>query len=780
MAYGSGRGLFLVGAALATLGCGGGRTGPTRDGGVSSSDASRAEGGLRDDGGALADGGAPAAGDAAIACTTPGEAARREPSLGSVAPGVPQLVAGDVDGDGDPDLLVASLPVAVLRQDRPGVFTRVEGPRALLASHRAVDLDGDGRRDLLGYVADDAAAIPTNLVVLAGDGHGAFRSGPSVGVFPWSGTLPPPAVVAQVTGDPRPDVVLIHDAGFGGGTQLVVQRQDGATFAEAQRLDAPETLRALHGPYDLDGDGDLDLLAATDKGARLVDNQGGRLAFGRRWERTDAEPAPMVADTDGDGDLDLVPTRLMAAARRAGVGGFVGARDMDGDGVLDLVGWGLGVRVLLDRGPDGHAAGEYPARAPQTAALIDGDGDGDEDVAVVVPHDGRVEILANRGDGTFARAGRPVASPPESMLATDVDGDGDLDLVVAGQTAVEILLNDGRGAFASGTTLRAADVVGPHGPAMHEGIAIGDFDGDGRPDLAVALQGGAVVVHRQVGALAYERGTVLRLLAPGEVGRPDIPAHLEALEAADLDGDGRLDLATTHAGPRGFAQVLWGNGDGTFAPGARLVLGDSPESLVTADVDRDGRLDLVAANEGSWPVYAQSGVMVLRNAGARAFAPDGPYAVGGWPDALAVGDLDGDGFPEIVTANARRRHETVARDEDSITVLRNDGAGRFVGRQELAVGAMPRAVAIADVDGDGRRDVVTGNAASDDVTVLRGDGAGKLEVAFTWPAGIGPQGIVVADFDGACGVDVVVASRGSAELTVLTSARRPGGPPRLP
>jgi len=171
--------------------------------------------------------------------------------------------------------------------------------------------------------------------------------------------------------------------------------------------------------------------------------------------------------------------------------------------------------------------------------------------------------------------------------------------------------------------------------------------------------------------------------------------------AADLDGDGDLDLATANESS-GSVSVLLGNGDGTFAAQTTYTVGDSPGPVFAADLDGDGDLDLATANSGS------NNVSVLLGSGDGTFAAQATYTAGD-PYSVYAADLDGDGDLDLATANYN---------SDNVSVLLGNGDGTFAEQTTYAAGDGTYSVFAADLDGDGDLDLATANVNSDNVSVL--------------------------------------------------------------
>ncbi len=341
--------------------------------------------------------------------------------------------------------------------------------------------------------------------------------------------------------------------------------------------------------------------------------------------------------------------------------------------------------------------------APQSVAVGDLDGDGDLDLAVAidtVETFDDVAVLLNSGDGTFAPPTLfSVGTVPKSLEMGDMDGDGDLDVAVVNQGSgdVSILLNNGNGTFAPEVFYATGD-----GP---QDVALGDLDGDGDLDVATANDGSddiSVLLNNGNGTLA-PRTTFA--VGPG-------PA---SLAMGDLDGDNDLDLAVGISSGNDRVSILKNFGNGTFAAPVDFSVGNFPwfESVALGDLDDDGDLDVVVANALELSVSVLLGNGDGTYADAVSFSTAGANA-SGLPLSIKMGDMDGDGDLDLVMAEG----PPIFAPSDSIAVLQNNGEGLFAPGINFPAGNTPLSLAIGDLDGDGDLDAVTANLLGDDVAVL--------------------------------------------------------------
>ncbi len=336
-----------------------------------------------------------------------------------------------------------------------------------------------------------------------------------------------------------------------------------------------------------------------------------------------------------------------------------------------------------------------------------------------------------------------VSQSSMDVEAVDLDGDGDLDLVVAGEFQTNVLLiNDGTGRFTDGSaglgTLPPVEVPGPLPPAHDsEDIAAEDFDGDGHVDLIFVSEDDVRYGRQNVHEYYRGRGDGTFERVYGVL--PDTEAN--AVEAADLTGDGHLDLVISGAGQD---RLLVGDGAGGFADetAARLPAESATGQDVEAvDVDGDGDLDLVVANEGGHRLWLNDG------AGHFSDATEGRLPPPGNVEARKVTpvDLDGDGDLDLYFSHVGWQGRLP---QDRLYL--NDGTGHFT---DVTLDRMPAEsetttdAKFADVDGDGDLDLVRVNLGP--LQILLGDGTGHFVDATgaVLPAPLVGAGVGVEPFD---------------------------------
>ncbi len=307
---------------------------------------------------------------------------------------------------------------------------------------------------------------------------------------------------------------------------------------------------------------------------------------------------------------------------------------------------------------------------------------------------------------------------------------------------------------------QGAEVTVENGPF---GLTTGDLDGDGDLDLVTANYGGG---PGSTVSLRLNDGTGQFLTPPN--GTLTVSTGPTAVVTADVDNDGDLDFLVACASANTVSLRLNdGNADFT-APltGAEIRVGTTPQYLALADIDADGDLDLLAVN------YTDSTVSVRLNDGTGLFTPPATgaeVAVGNGPGYLALADLDGDGDLDLLTANYTA--STVSR-------RLNDGTGQFrlpAGGAEIAVGAGPSRLVVADIDGDGDLDALTSDLTNNTVTVLLNDGAGTL-AAPTIGAFLAvppsPTSLAVGDMDADGDLDLLTCHASTDSVWMLLNDGR--------
>jgi FG-GAP-like repeat/RTX calcium-binding nonapeptide repeat (4 copies)/FG-GAP repeat len=419
----------------------------------------------------------------------------------------------------------------------------------------------------------------------------------------------------------------------------------------------------------------------------------------------------------------------------------------DSDVILALAG---NDSLLGDEGSDwlfGDAGGDVLTGSGGNDTLVGGTGnlatnDGDE-ADLLQGNSGDDWLFGNRGDDwLFGNRGDDTLEGGQGNdtlfggKQLDVLNGGDGDDVIYGDLAVsDDVTNFGR------TDYPANDAP--------SGISAADFDGDGDEDLVVANPG------FDPSFLTPSTGNTLSILRNNGDGTFAAPISITTGIApgalpADLDGDGDLDLAVSHAEEDNIS--IWKNdGLGNFTPFVTFATGDRPFISGAVDLDGDGDLDLLSNNSVGTDLNTANNfgnsLSIHFNDGNGNFSVATTLVVGQGLAGIATGDLDGNDALDLVTAN-----ET----EDTLSILLNDGNGTFTTPVKLGVGDRPTNVVAMDFDGDGDLDLANSNFGDDSVTVLIGNGDGTFAPAVRFFTNDVPGALKAADLDGDGDIDLAM------------------------
>ncbi len=478
----------------------------------------------------------------------------------------------------------------------------------------------------------------------------------------------------------------------------------------------------------------------------------------------------IVADFDNDGSLDLLSVDQLSGnlslVKGFGDGTFrriativAGGQpsgavylDVNADGKPDIVASNQLTRDVTVNLGDG--TGDFAPKIsssvsgnPVAIAAGDWNGDGKIDVATVTPLQTTMSILLGNGDGTFTLKGTPftIGSGPRKVVAGDfslpavttpplpVGKDGRLDLAVVNGTAstIQIWRGDGTGQFILSRTL-ATDL-------SPQSMVAADFNGDGNLDIAEANSTGESV-EVFLGAGNGTFGTPTRITPGfGPLG----------LAASDINKDGKLDLLVTLTEASGSGQLAEALGDGTgaFTVSATFNVGATPRAVVAGDFNKDGNLDVATANNTG------NNLSILQSVGAGAFLVAGKIVLpsGSFPAAVAVGDFNLDGKPDVVVAD-QFTNNVISAFGDCLGGFTPAGAANNVG-------ITPVTLAVADFNGDGDPDLVTANNSDNTISLLQNSGSGNFTVTNGILLGTvcdSPVAIATGEFSGDQHPDVAV------------------------
>jgi hypothetical protein len=613
--------------------------------------------------------------------------------------GQPRVSAlGDWNLDGKLDAVVANYypgAAVLMLGDGMGGFSfadRVPISTGFPVWVAVADVDGNG-------FLDAAVAISGHSVALF-RGLGGITLGVETDLD--LGVTPQTLAFGDLDGDGRPDLATGNfDPSQPHWTVSAAMNLGNGTFG------TPVTYTVGYDPQrvvitDLNHDAkpDLVVVCAYDLGLYVLLGDGaGRFADPVPYDSATNSHYVCVGDWNGDGHVDAATVNYPI-----GLTVFVG----DGNG-------GFRAPVRL------RTAGGYV----RTVAAGDWNRDGYSDVLACSASGNSITAYLGNGLGAFASTPViPTGASPQDVVTVDFDGDGVPDLaevnIVSGD--VWVYFGDGHGDFGDGAGGPGANAIYTIPPLSALGIAAGDLTGDGRPDLIVTANGhprAAVFTNNGSGGLV-------------QTSQFGIGASTSRLRLGDLNNDGLLDLVATQTYTYEY-QVLLGLGFGQFsAPNTYDLPEFGLNDMTLADLDGDGKLDLALTTTpiGSSDPYPSGRVGVKLGNGAGSFGPDVEYQVYQFAKSIKAADVDGSGTPDLIVGGSDYG--------GTITVRFNDGTGHFPTFADFACGfgGDPMALAVTDFDLDGVPDTATGDGTGAIAILL----SSKATIPGVYPFGAGAPG----------------------------------------
>jgi FG-GAP-like repeat/Secretion system C-terminal sorting domain/IPT/TIG domain len=334
---------------------------------------------------------------------------------------------------------------------------------------------------------------------------------------------------------------------------------------------------------------------------------------------------------------------------------------------------------------------------PRAAAVVDLDGDNRPDIIVPDFQSNSFSVLRNTASADTISFAPSVTIPGQydfvSVAVGDLDGDGKPDIVFADQNVNNISIfknNSFPGTISLAPKMDIVNGTQPYGSLLYD-LKIADVDGDGKPDIIVIDANILVYLNTSSAAgISFAPASVYPItfqFAPYQV----------ALN--DLDGDGKPDFAVVNSTADSVMIIQNNSTPGRVSFGAltSLPTGSNPQTVAIADLDRDGLQDLIVGNASSNTV---SVFLNKSRPGLLSFAPGKDFATGLGPSSISVGDIDGDGKPDLAIAN---------RNANTFSILKNisvKGVAGFAPKVDFNAEDEPDGATIADLDGDGRPDIV--------------------------------------------------------------------------
>ena len=357
------------------------------------------------------------------------------------------------------------------------------------------------------------------------------------------------------------------------------------------------------------------------------------------------------------------------------------------------------------------------------------------------------QVGAPEATVSFAAAANSplVFSEPNGIAAGDFNEDGKPDLAIANVIQVSVLLGNGDGTFASATGSPISVPSPPYDdfgtPYTGPPIGVGDFNNSGHLGLAVGLlENEAAVILLGKGDGTFVLSSADFANAPG--------GYVFGIQAADFNADGSLDLA--------IADIELGYGKGAFNSGGNFYATGIPQGAAVGDFNADGKLDLIVASGGT-PSDPASGLDVALGNGDGTFTQGSTILLGSYLSAIVAGDFNGDGKLDLAVTDSGN---------NTVYILLGNGDGTFGLTSTIPVGNFPTAIIAADFNNDGKLDLATANNGDGTVTLLLGNGDGTFTQASGSPytVGLGPYQLAAADFNGDGKLDLAVVYSGAVAI----------------
>lgn len=699
----------------------------------------------------------------------------------------------DLDNDGDLDIATSGedsqrVHVYLNGGDGSTFAPAVYFPGDDAPAITGADFNGDGYIDL----AVAKWGFDGDVVIMLNQGDGTFAPGVD---YP-ARFGPSDITTGDMNNDGNADVIVTDR--FDSFIVILHGNGDGTFMPFTGRYvgEQPEGVEV----GDMNGDGHLDLLAVSsfsnELGVSLNDGNG---SYGNpAYYPVGSDPRRVrVADIDGDTDLDVVV--VSRSSHNATV------YKNDGGGVLSVHAT-VGVDFL-----------------PLDLRLTDLDADGSPDILVSNENERDIKILINDGAGNFApdTGAGPYIGSARSVWAADMNGDGLVDIVAGSDRAHAISLQRADGSFDSSYSLSeiprgwaryadlngdgAMDIVASNGSSMAQRFTIAfgdgngqvsstttitpmsnatvldaipsDIDGDGDADVVAMVQTvefGKFDPYFTVSLYAYINdgsGNMTLTGTPVEVDS-DIDEFYE-MDCGDFDGDGlRDDFLVSNLYEAQIKGVSWNPLQSWTTMGTVVSVPGNGVGLEAIDYDMDGDDDIVSIGADQ--------VIVRRNNGVFSFSAGGTIATGDEPVDIAIGDIDGDGDPDLVVLN-----EYNFQTDNTVRVIMNNGAG-FDPGVELSIGYYgsssvdyARRLAVGDVNLDGHADIVVSPFVPvDAVRVFLGDGTGGFVLDSSYLAQV-PGAIDLVDLNMDDQLDVVISHTGWSPMVLLNQGGASGCPADL-
>ncbi len=660
-----------------------------------------------------------------------------------------EIALADVDGDGKLDLIInGGFSAQVYRNTTiNNVISFAAGVNSSIGSSSGLalfDFDGDGKPDLASASYNDNTVTLLRNTSNPGTVSFAAKQDFATGVNPYA------LAVADIDGDNKLDIAVPNYGMFSGTTVSILLNNStpgNLSFASKADTDVAQIGLIDIDAADLDGDGKVDLVVTTTASNFLLRNKStpGVISFDDKINYLDFSEYVSLTDIDGDGKPDMTKVKGSTVLVR---------RNQLTEPQITLVSpliAGTGEVVTITGNNFNNVTSVSFGGVPAASFTITSA----TSIAATVGSGATGNVTVNAPQGTSSKAGFIFYNGPSLLSFLPASGVPGTTVTLTGKkfstTPSENIVRFGNTlAQVTEATATQLKVIVPSG-ATHAPISI--------------TTGGLTTVSSLMFTVSFAGGGTLSNTSYTSQAEVTTEANQDNMEAADIDGDGKMDLITVGTGSNTLSVFRNTSTAGTtsFAPKLNFSTGSTPVAAAVGDLDGDGKLDVAVTNSASNSV---SVFLNTSTTGTISFAAKVDVSTSTNPQGIVIGDLDADGRLDIATANFTG--------SNIASLLRNTTSGpgvvSFAGKVDVTAGSFPSAVAIADLNNDRLPELLVANAAGNSVSVfLNASQSGTLSLInkADFPTGNFPTSITVGDVNPDGKLDVIVANSSSASVSVL-------------
>jgi Domain of unknown function (DUF4347)/FG-GAP-like repeat len=680
----------------------------------------------------------------------------------------PQSVAiGDINGDRLADIVTTSgsNEVAVRLGNRSGGFGAITR-FAIGATPTAVaiaDFNGDGKADLV-----TANGQNDNISVLLNNGTGGFNPATNFAM----GKTPRAIAIGDFNGDRKADIVTANNDDNTVSVRLGTGTGSFGTVASFAVGPLPTSVAIA----DFNGDGKMDIVTGNnglDTVSILLGTGTG--SFGGAADvKVGINPSAIkISDFNGDGKADIATANFSSND--------------------------VSIRLGLGDGSFGLATHFAAGLNPRDLSIGDLNGDGKLDIVTANGGDNSVSLLLGNVTGGFDRAiNVAVGTNPYAVAIGDLNVDGKADIVTAnlGSNNISMLLALPKVTVTAGIIPAETGAVGTFTLTLDKPAPVGGLEirfttaGTALTPSDYSFTAGSNITSINSTGFVIAAGATTATLNVVPVNDgiidPDETVNLTLVEdnnyflgsnataqftaatnfsvgtlpyrvaTGDFNGDGNVDIVTANHADQNVS-VRLGDGRGGFGTANNFASKNKPYFVAVGDFNGDGKVDIITSGVSN--SLSLNNISVLMGNGTGSFGAATSFSVGASIClSVAIGDFNGDGKADIVTANDAN---------NNISVLLGTGTGSFGRATNFATGAFTKFVTIGDFNGDGKADIAATNSNPNNVSILLGEGTGGFRTASNFSVGTSPAGIALGDFNSDGKADLAIANNGSNNISVL-------------